>query len=150
MDINFDKSLSRLAAIQVLYALDSKEEFEENIIDEEIKNIEKYYTELHNKNEIQKKLNPKFLKRLVKFTIQNLVKINSIINANINKTKPNTKINSLLKSILRIGICEISHFKTPPKVTINEYVKITKNFFNSEEIGFVNALLDAVKNTLKA
>ncbi|NRA73573.1 MAG: transcription antitermination factor NusB [Rickettsiales bacterium] len=144
MDTNFDKTLSRLAAIQILYMLDSKGEFIIDDVEKAIENMQKYYTELYSKNEVYKKLNSKFLKRLVKLTVQNLTEIDSIINTNLDKERTDAKVNNLLKAILRNGICEILYFKTPPKVSIDEYVKITKDFFKPEEAGFVNALLDKV------
>ena len=142
MEINFDKTKARLAAIQILYAIELKGEFSDIIVEETIKDTEKYYDDLQ--SETQKPLNPKFLKRLVKLTVQNINKIDSIIMENLTERKTDTKINNLLRAILRAGICEIIDFKTPPKVIIDEYVKITKGFFNSEEVGFVNALLDKI------
>jgi transcription antitermination protein NusB len=144
---NLSRTLSRLAAVQILYELDSKDEItnEELDIDPIIKDTQKYYLDLQKKNETTEKLNSKFLKRLVALVLRNLFDIDSMIESNLKKNEENsTKINSLLKEILRSGICEILYFKTPSKVTIDEYAKITKKFFDAEEIGFVNALLDKI------
>ena len=148
MDENFSRTLSRLAAVQILYALDSKDELANDNLDIEatIKDTQNYYQTLQKKEKTPDKLNSKFLKRLVSLTLKDLSKIDSIIESRSRKDDENSsKINSLLKEILRNGVCEILHFKTPPKVIVDEYVKITKKFFDEEEIGFVNALLDKVQ-----
>ena len=145
-DENFNRTLSRLATVQILYALDSKSGLAKNNlnIEKEIRDTEKYYKDLQNKNKSHNDLNVKFLKRLVNLTVQNVSKIDLLIDSNLNRNETSAKINNLLKTILRSGICEILHFKTPPKVIIDEYVKLTKDFFDAEEAGFINALLDRI------
>jgi N utilization substance protein B len=146
MNENFSRSLSRLAAVQILYALDSKSELTSPDLnmEEVIKTAQEYHRDLQKQEEAPKSINSKFLKRLVTLVAQNLNEIDSIIASNLKEDNKNSKINILLNSILRSGVCEILHFKTPTKVTIDEYVKITKKFFDAEEAGFVNALLDKV------
>ncbi|MBM3602767.1 MAG: transcription antitermination factor NusB [Alphaproteobacteria bacterium] len=48
----------------------------------------------------------------------------------------------LLRVILRTGLCEMTMAITPPRVVINEYVNLTKQFFDEDEPKFVNAMLD--------
>jgi N utilization substance protein B len=141
-DKNFSRTLSRLAAVQILYALDSKDELANPELDIEglIRDSSKY----HHKEQSSETINTKFLKRLITLVLQNLQEIDSKILLNLKENNDGTKINLLLKAILRNGICEILYFKTPVKVSIDEYVKLTKKFFDEEEIGFVNALLDKV------
>ena len=146
-DENFSRTLSRLAAVQTLYSLDLKDELanQEQKLEAVIKSVQKHHQDLQEKAEHPESLNIKFLKRLVVLALQNLEKIDSIITSNLKDDKPGAKINTLLKATLRTGICEALYFTTPPKVTIDEYVKIAKKFFDEEEIGFVNALLDKVR-----
>jgi N utilization substance protein B len=141
-DKNFSRTLSRLAAVQILYALDSKDELASQELDIEglIRDSSKY----HQKEQTSEIINTKFLKRLITLVLQNLQEIDSKIISNLKESNDWTKMNLLLKAILRNGICEILYFKTPVKVSIDEYVKLTKKFFDDDEIGFVNALLDKV------
>jgi N utilization substance protein B len=48
----------------------------------------------------------------------------------------------LLRVILRTALCEMTLATTPPRVVINEYVNLTKQFFEVDEPKFVNAVLD--------
>ena len=61
------------------------------------------------------------------------------------------RIAMLDRLILRMAICELVYFKEiPPKVTINEAIELAK-LFSSERSGqFVNGVLDAVVNDMKA
>jgi N utilization substance protein B len=143
-DENFSRTLSRLAAVQILYELDLKDELahQEKNVEAVIKSIQKHHQDVQNQNTHTENLNLKFLKRLVVLTLQNLEKIDSII---VSHLKDDAKLATLLRATLRAGTCEALYFTTPAKVTIDEYVKITKKFFDEEEAGFVNALLDKVR-----
>ena len=55
------------------------------------------------------------------------------------------------KLILRMSIAEILYFPDiPPKVTINEAIEIAKIYSTSNSSRFVNGILDAVYNDVKA
>ena len=52
--------------------------------------------------------------------------------------------------ILRIAICEFTHFfDVPPKVTIDEAIELAKRFSTYKSSGFINGILDAVLLELK-
>lgn len=52
--------------------------------------------------------------------------------------------------ILRMAICEFTHFEEiPPKVTINEAIDLAKTFSTAESGRFVNGLLDSLLQKLK-
>lgn len=138
-DKNFSRTTSRLAAVQILYQLDLKDEFviQEKALESVIKTAQE-----HAEN-----LNIKFLKRIIVLALQNMKEIDSIIATNLKDDNSEAKLATLLKATLRAGICEALYFNTPSKVTIDEYVKIAKGFFGKEEVGFVNAMLDKVRKT---
>lgn len=51
--------------------------------------------------------------------------------------------------ILRMGIAELLYFETiPPKVTINEYIDIAKEYSTQQSGQFVNGILDNVRKQL--
>ena len=55
------------------------------------------------------------------------------------------RIDATLRAILRAGAYELSlRDDVPTEVAIDEYVEITKSFFEGPEPGFVNAALDAI------
>ena len=53
--------------------------------------------------------------------------------------------------ILRMAICELLHFKDiPPKVSIDEAIELAKLFSTEKSGQFVNGVLDAVMDDLRA
>jgi N utilization substance protein B len=55
------------------------------------------------------------------------------------------------KIVLRMGICELLHFDDiPPKVSINEAIEIAREYSTEKSDKFVNGVLDAVLDDLKA
>ncbi len=55
------------------------------------------------------------------------------------------------KIVLRMGICELLYFDDiPPKVSINEAIEIAREFSTEKSDKFVNGVLDAILDDLKA
>lgn len=53
--------------------------------------------------------------------------------------------------LMRMGICEFLFFETiPPKVTINEYIDLAKDYSTPQSGHFVNGILDSIHKELAA
>lgn len=53
--------------------------------------------------------------------------------------------------LMRMGICEFLYFETiPPKVTINEYIDLAKDYSTPQSGHFVNGILDSIHKELSA
>jgi N utilization substance protein B len=51
--------------------------------------------------------------------------------------------------MIRLGICEFIYFETiPPKVTINEYIDLAKEYSTPQSGHFVNGILDSIHKDL--
>ena len=51
--------------------------------------------------------------------------------------------------LLQMGVCELLYFETiPPKVTINEYIDIAKEYSTQQSGHFINGILDAIHKEL--
>ncbi len=62
-----------------------------------------------------------------------------------------TRLAVIDKIVLRMGICELLYFDDiPPKVSINEAIEIAREFSTDKSDKFVNGVLDAVLDDLKA
>ncbi len=62
-----------------------------------------------------------------------------------------TRIAILDRIILRMAICELTYFtEIPPKVSMNEAIEIAKLFSTEKSGQFVNGVLDAVFEDMKA
>ncbi|MBB3890097.1 N utilization substance protein B [Phenylobacterium haematophilum] len=60
------------------------------------------------------------------------------------------RLDATVRAILRSGVFELSHRPdVPVEVAINEYVELTKSFFDGPEAGFVNGTLDAVARDVR-
>lgn len=61
------------------------------------------------------------------------------------------RLDATVRAILRSGVFELSHRPdVPTEVAIDEYVELTKSFFDGPEAGFVNGALDAVARDVRA
>jgi N utilization substance protein B len=91
-----------------------------------------------------------FAKRLVLHTISHAAEIDRIIRAKV-ANWDFQRIAILDRVILRMGICELIYFKEiPPKVSMNEAIELAKLFSTERSGQFINGVLDAVLNEMKA
>lgn len=152
-----NKTLSRLAAIQTVYLFDiSKNQAPNEIhnIESNIIDIITHYTnnkdsngkiiEIDEDNKVTGKINKKFVNDISISVYENISDIDIVILKHLTKQNEIDKLNFLLRAILRCAVCELHYFQTPYKVVIDEYVKLTKDFFGEAEVNFVNAILDKI------
>jgi transcription antitermination protein NusB len=60
------------------------------------------------------------------------------------------RIETLIRATLRAGTYELMFRKdVPPKAVISEYVAVTRAFYEGEEPGLVNAVLDRLARELR-
>ena len=53
--------------------------------------------------------------------------------------------------LMQMGVCEFLYFPTiPPKVTINEYIDLAKDYSTAQSGHFVNGILDGIHKDLVA
>lgn len=61
------------------------------------------------------------------------------------------RIASLDMILMQMGICEFLYFETiPPRVTINEYIDLAKDYSTPQSGNFVNGILDSIHKELIA
>lgn len=91
-----------------------------------------------------------FATDLINRCIINRDELNRIIMERVSNWEMN-RIALIDRILLRIGICEILYFpQIPPKVSINEAIEISKNYSTAGSGKFINGILDAILNELKA
>jgi N utilization substance protein B len=88
-----------------------------------------------------------FTESLVRYTIDNVSKIDSLIGETAEHWRL-SRMAALDRLILRLAIGEFLHGDTPRNVVINEAVELAKTFSGDESAKFVNGILDAVKKKL--
>lgn len=53
--------------------------------------------------------------------------------------------------LMRMGLCELLYFETiPPKVTLNEYIDLAKDYSTAQSGQFVNGILDGIHKEMEA
>ncbi len=91
-----------------------------------------------------------FARKLVLQTISEALEIDRIIRSKVTNWDFK-RIAVLDRLILRMAICELIFFKEiPPKVSMNEAIELAKLFSTERSGQFVNGVLDAVLNEMKA
>jgi N utilization substance protein B len=89
-----------------------------------------------------------FYKVLFKDTIQRSAEVETLITSNLENWDIN-RIALTDKVILQTAICEMIAFPSiPVKVTINEYIEISKTYSTPKSKNFVNGLLDVISGKL--
>ena len=135
------KSLQRLLAVQASYQISINELSEENSID----SILKTALLQPGLEELKKKPNFNYAKKILSGSINNSDKIDLIIRGSLTSSRKFDKLDKLIQAILRLAIYEISFdIRVPKKVIINEYLNISHIFFSGDESKLVNGILDSI------
>ena len=89
----------------------------------------------------------KFIKDVVKGTIERKDLIQDIIDTELREDINENKTELMLKLMIMAAIYEFMFMhKTPTKVVINEYLKVADFFVPETQKSFLNAILDKVSN----
>lgn len=148
------RGIARFCALQKLYGL----EFRSSLMD-----VMKRYAEIDDKRGTEEcdvallsdsvsvsEMDKMFLKRLLEEYQSNSEKIDQAIRGNLSRTWSMERLDPVTKCILRLGITELEFFpEIPENVIFNEYIEIAKAFFETQEVAFINGLLNKVAKELR-
>ncbi|MBY0462632.1 MAG: transcription antitermination factor NusB [Alphaproteobacteria bacterium] len=136
---------ARLAAVQALYQLEQTGQDVETILNE--------FTE-HRFSLLQEEkiyFNPDipFFQNLVLGVHKNSKELNELIEKHLVENWRLDRLPSVMRGILLAACYELSYEDIVPlPVILNEYIEISKEFFQDKEVSFVNGILDVIsKNT---
>ena len=91
-----------------------------------------------------------FAKELLQTAISKKEYISELIKARLKNWDPE-RIAVLDMILMQMGVCEFLYFPTiPPKVTINEYIDLAKDYSTAQSGHFVNGILDGIHKDLVA
>jgi transcription antitermination protein NusB len=142
-----ERSAARLAAVQALYqmdvsgksVIDALAEFEAFWIGREVDGIE------------FKPSDTEFFRNVLSGMVQNQRAIDVKVDGALAKGWPLARVEAVLRAILRAGTYELMFRKdVPVRVVISEYVDVAHGFYNEDEPGLVNAVLDAIARDVRA
>jgi N utilization substance protein B len=102
----------------------------------------------HNFNEMISKEKLEFSKSLLKTVIEKKEHLQSLIIPKLKNWDPE-RIAILDMILMEMGVAEFLYFETiPPKVTINEYIDLAKDYSTQQSGQFVNGILDNIHKEL--
>lgn len=134
------KSSARLFAVQILFEMEINGKKINNIL-ERLTN--EYLIEISRLNKTEKADKNHLIKIL-----KGVAKSQKDIDLNINDNLIGwslSRIDSVSRAILRSALYELRECNDiPVKVIINEYIEISKSFFEGDEPNFINGILDKV------
>ncbi len=142
-----ERSAARLAAVQALYQMDvagkgiveALAEFEAFWIGREVEGVEFQPADL-----------PLF-RDILAGVVREQRAIDVKIDSSLPSNWPLTRIMTVLRSILRAGTYELLFRKdVPARVAISEYVDLTRSFYEDDEPGLVNAVLDTIAREIRS
>lgn len=134
------KSAARLLGVQILFEMEINGKNTKTVIKRLTESYLKEISELNN-DEVSDK---GYLIKILNGVSLNQEKIDKDIIENLNNWTL-SRIDSVSRAILRSACFEIHEcLDVPPKVIINEYVNISKSFFNDKEPNFINGILDSI------
>jgi transcription antitermination factor NusB len=132
------RTLAREAALKGLYQLDLRSSVPDAELDELLE------------RECQQREAQDYARLLVKGTRKNLAGIDREI-TQVAENWDLGRMAAIDRNVLRMAIYEMLHREDiPPAVAINEAVTIAKKYSTKDSGGFVNGILDQVKNRLAA
>ena len=135
---------ARILVVQTLYSIDILNK------KKDIAQISLDYIEYHVEKYSNQNLDEKFYYELLNSTIDNTSSIDVLIRTNLDKKWKLERLPKLVLAILRVGIADISIMNHLEMATIiNDYLQITKSLNHSEELGFINSILDKIAKDLK-
>ena len=146
MSRGVQRSAARLAAVQALYQMDLTG-----------KGLNEIYTEFESfwiGGEVDgaryNAAETAFFRAIVGGVVADQGPLDRLVDNLLAEGWPLARIDSVLRAILRAGAYELkTRMDIPARVAIKEYVDVAGAFFEREEAGMVNAVLDAAARALR-
>ncbi len=140
------RSIARLLAVQALYQLD----MDDASCDEIIQQFLEY--EITAKNiENLGGFPQDFFVNLVRGVALNRTEIDSALEEELNERWKIERLESIIRVIIEAGLYEIMHCpEVDLPIIFNEYIEITRAFFDGKEGRFVNGVLDRLGKKIRA
>lgn len=140
------RSVARLAAVQALYQMEVSSAGAEHVIRE--------FTDHRFDRDVDgmtmAAADEAFFADLVRGVVAEQKPVDAAIARHLAQGWRLDRLDATARAILRAGAYELSHRPdVPTEVVIDEYVELTKSFFEGPEPGFVNGALDAVARDVR-
>ena len=136
-----NRSAARLAAVQALYQMEVTGKGLREILEE----FETWWIGQEVEGEQYKPAEIALFRAIVSGVVKDQVVIDQAIDQTLAEGWPLRRIEALMRAILRGGAFELlKRGDIPARVVIKEYVDVAGAFFDRDEAGMINAVLDAL------
>ncbi|WP_395665612.1 transcription antitermination factor NusB [Methylocella sp.] len=141
------RSAARLAAVQALYQMDLGGKG----LAETLAEFESFWIGGEVEGERYKQADVVFFRDVLSGVQSDQGAIDRVVDQTLAEGWPLARVDAVLRAILRAGAYELkARADVPARVAIKEYVDVAGAFFEREEAGMVNAVLDALARRLRA
>ncbi|MBL1420309.1 MAG: transcription antitermination factor NusB [Alphaproteobacteria bacterium] len=148
------RSLARLGAVLALYQMDIAGTDLSIIIDEFINARGPSALELDSQDSMQidlSTMDKELFTDILHGMVANQKEIDTAIHSQLNEDWPMARIDTTLRAIFRASGYEmLKRSDIPPKVIINEYVEMSKAFFDGRETNMINGVLDSIAKDIRS
>jgi len=141
------RSAARLGAVQALYQMEAAATPVDAVIEEFVHH--RFGTEVEG---VDLPMGDEaFFADLLRGIVEQQEPVDRTLNKVLAEGWKLTRLDATVRAILRAGAYELLYrTDVPPKVTIAEYVRMAESFFEGDEIGFVNGVLDKLAHAHRA
>lgn len=140
------RGAARLGAVQALYQM----EVGGTTLGETVAEYENHRLGREVDGEQYAQADSGWFRSLVSGVLKSQAKIDPMIHKALPPDWPLARVDTLLRAILRVASYELSERKdVPARVVVNEYVDIAHAFFDGDEQGLVNGVLDRIARQVR-
>lgn len=140
------RATARLAAVQALYQMDVAQSGLNDILAE----FEAHWIGQEIEGDQYKPAETAFFRAIVAGVLDHQVKLDRMIDDTLRAGWPLRRVEAVLRAVLRAGAFELSYRgDVPGRVVITEYADVAGAFFERDEVGMVNGVLDRLAHTLR-
>ena len=140
------RAAARLAAVQALYQMDVAK----TGIHESLAEFETYWIGREVEGEQYKPAEVAFFRAILEGVLAEQAEVDVLVDRALQQGWPLRRVEAVLRAILRAGAFELMSRKdVPARVAIVEYTDIAGAFFEGEEVGMVNAVMDTLARRLR-
>tara|TARA_A100001037_G_scaffold267747_1_gene260828 strand:- start:50 stop:544 length:495 start_codon:yes stop_codon:yes gene_type:complete len=139
------RSAARLAAVQALYQIDHSGASPDIVVEEFLRFRLGDSFDTENDVAPQKAL----FTEIVRGTSGRISAIDETISTALSNKWTFDRLEFILRAVLRAGIYELEAARTPARVVISEYVDVAHAFYDGQEPGMVNGILDRVARRIR-
>ena len=134
------RSAARLAAVQALYQMETTGQG----VEATIREFKDFRLGQDIEGEKLHAADAAFFADILRGAVETQGKLDPYLQRQLAEGWRLARLDATVRAILRAGLYEmIRRADVPYKVVINEYVDVARAFFDGDEPGFVNAVLDA-------